>query len=75
MKTWEKNMSKAQPPKIKDFFGDDYTKITFTPDLAKFKMESLDNDIVGIFQRRAYDIAGASGCKVILNGKRLTVCQ
>lgn len=66
-------MSKVQPPKIKDFMGDDYTKITFVPDLTKFKMESLDNDIVAIFQRRAYDVAASCGCKVILNGKRLAV--
>jgi len=71
--TWEKNMSKAHEPKIKDFMGDDYTRVTFTPDLSKFKMESLDNDIVAIFQRRAYDVAASSGCKVFLNGKRLTI--
>lgn len=67
-------MGKAGEPKIKDFFnGDDYTKITFYPDLTKFKMETLDKDIVSIFHRRAYDVAATSGCKVILNGKRLPV--
>ncbi|ODN02830.1 DNA topoisomerase 2-alpha, partial [Orchesella cincta] len=71
--TWENNMSKAQAPKIKDFGGDDYTRVTFQPDLAKFKMESLDNDIVAIFQRRAYDVAASGGIKVFLNGKRLPI--
>jgi len=67
-------MSKAGDSKIKDFFGDDYTKITFKPDLSKFKMEKLDDDIVAIFRRRAYDIAAASrSVKVMLNGKRVPV--
>jgi DNA topoisomerase-2 len=70
---WENNMSKAGEPKIKEFFDTDYTRITFEPDLAKFKMDKLDADIVSIFQRRAYDVAATSGCKVTLNGKRLQV--
>ena len=53
---------------------EDYTAVTFYPDLAKFKMDSLDKDIVDLFTRRAYDIAAAAkGVKVILNGKRLPV--
>lgn len=34
--TWANNMSKAAEPKIADFKGEDYTKITFSPDLTKF---------------------------------------
>jgi len=73
--TWGSNMSKASEPKIKDVGKDnDYTKVTFSPDLPKFKMEKLDNDTVSLFSRRAYDIAAASkGVKVFLNGKRVTV--
>ena len=53
---------------------EDYTAVTFYPDLAKFKMDSLDRDCVALFTRRAYDIAASSrGVKVILNGKRLPV--
>lgn len=55
--TWGSNMSKAAEPKIIDFKGTDYTKITFCPDLAKFKMEKLDDDIVGLMSRRAYDVS------------------
>lgn len=44
------------------------------PDLAKFHMKSLDKDIVGLFARRAYDVAGSSaGIKVLLNGEKLPV--
>ncbi|XP_050315509.1 DNA topoisomerase 2-like, partial [Anthonomus grandis grandis] len=44
--SWADNMSKASQPIVKEFFGEDFTKITFQPDLAKFKMEKLDDDIV-----------------------------
>uniref|UniRef100_A0A182MZ68 DNA topoisomerase 2 n=1 Tax=Anopheles dirus TaxID=7168 RepID=A0A182MZ68_9DIPT len=73
--TWGDNMSKASEPKIKeDFHGNDYTKITFSPDLAKFKMEKLDDDIVGLLSRRAYDVAASTrGIAVFLNGERVPV--
>ncbi|XP_072343493.1 DNA topoisomerase 2-alpha [Scyliorhinus torazame] len=72
--TWTNNMGDAQEAKIRSFDGDDYTCITFRPDLPKFKMETLDKDIVAIMSRRAYDIAGTcKGVKVFLNGKKLPV--
>uniref|UniRef100_A0A8B9K2A5 DNA topoisomerase 2 n=1 Tax=Astyanax mexicanus TaxID=7994 RepID=A0A8B9K2A5_ASTMX len=72
--TWFDNMSRAGEAKIKPFSGDDYTCITFRPDLAKFKMQSLDRDTVALMTRRAYDIAGASkGVRVLLNGTKLSV--
>ncbi|KAK4872667.1 hypothetical protein RN001_014696 [Aquatica leii] len=72
--TWGSNMTKASEPKIKEFFGEDYTKITFSPDLHKFKMDKLDDDIVGLMSRRAFDVAASTrGVKVFLNGKRLPV--
>lgn len=54
--TWGSNMSKAGEPKLQDHKGDDYTKVTFSPDLEKFKMEKLDGDIVSLMSRRAYDV-------------------
>nr|UQT18117.1 DNA topoisomerase II alpha [Andrias davidianus] len=72
--TWSDNMAKAGETKLKPFEGEDFTCITFEPDLSKFKMETLDKDIVALMSRRAYDIAGASkGVKVFLNGKKLPV--
>ena len=32
--SWASNMSKASEPKIKDYSGQDYTRITFYPDLV-----------------------------------------
>uniref|UniRef100_A0A182MCQ8 DNA topoisomerase 2 n=1 Tax=Anopheles culicifacies TaxID=139723 RepID=A0A182MCQ8_9DIPT len=73
--SWGDNMSKTTEPKIKeDFCGNDYTKITFSPDLTKFKMEKLDDDIVGLLSRRAYDVAASTrGVTVFLNGERVPV--
>lgn len=72
--TWVNNMSKASEPKIADHRGEDYTKITFCPDLTKFKMEKLDDDIVALMSRRAYDIAASTrGVSVFLNGEKLAI--
>uniref|UniRef100_A0A3B3UNK1 DNA topoisomerase 2 n=1 Tax=Poecilia latipinna TaxID=48699 RepID=A0A3B3UNK1_9TELE len=72
--TWQNNMTKTSDPKIKFFDGEDFTCVTFQPDLAKFKMDKLDKDIVALLTRRAYDVAGSCrGVKVSLNGKKLPV--
>jgi len=73
--TWGANMSKASEPKVKESDkSNDFTKVTFSPDLPKFKMEKLEDDTVALFSRRAYDIAASTrGVKVFLNGKRVPV--
>ncbi|XP_029700390.1 DNA topoisomerase 2-beta-like [Takifugu rubripes] len=72
--TWQNNMTKTSDPKVKFFDGDDFTCVTFQPDLSKFKMEKLDKDIIALLTRRAYDVAGScKGVKVTLNGKKLPV--
>ena len=70
---WTKNMSKEAEPTIKEAAAEDFTSVTFYPDLARFKMDSLNADIVGLFTRRAYDAAATSNVKVFLNDKRLPV--
>ncbi|XP_036889284.1 DNA topoisomerase 2-alpha [Sturnira hondurensis] len=72
--TWRDNMGRAGEMELKPFNGEDYTCITFQPDLSKFKMQSLDKDIVALMVRRAYDIAGSTkDVKVFLNGNKLPV--
>ncbi|XP_048869800.1 DNA topoisomerase 2-alpha isoform X2 [Brienomyrus brachyistius] len=72
--TWYDNMGRAGETKIKPFDGEEFTCITFQPDLSKFKMQILDKDTVALMTRRAYDVAGSSkGVKVFLNGKKLPV--
>ena len=66
-------MGKAGKTIIKDSKSD-YTKVSFKPDLAKFKMTHLDKDTVAIMTRRAYDLAGCTkGVTVYLNGTKLPV--
>ena len=67
-------MGKTKEPTITDAKEEDFTAITFYPDLEKFRMETLDKDTVDLFTRRAYDIAASTkDVKVILNGKRIPV--
>lgn len=70
---FEKNMSVKQAPKITEFNGADFTRVTFWPDLAKFGMTQLDEDIVSLMMKRAYDVAGSTHkrVKVVLNGRKL----
>lgn len=75
LQTWFNNMGKAGEATIKPFDGEEFTCITFRPDLPKFKMNILDKDTVALMTRRAYDIAGAAkGLRVYFNGKKLPVC-
>ena len=79
--TWVKNMSKTVgDAQISTHKGKkDFTRVSFTPDLKRFKMDSLDDDVVGLLSRRAYDVAASSSChgngslKVELNGERVPV--
>uniref|UniRef100_H3D5N4 DNA topoisomerase 2 n=1 Tax=Tetraodon nigroviridis TaxID=99883 RepID=H3D5N4_TETNG len=72
--TWYDNMGRAGDANIRSFDGEEYTCITFRPDLAKFKMSILDKDTVALMTRRAYDIAGSTkGIRVYFNGKKLPV--
>ncbi|XP_061666786.1 DNA topoisomerase 2-alpha [Syngnathoides biaculeatus] len=72
--TWYDNMGRAGDPTIKSFDGEDFTCVTFRPDLPKFKMSILDKDTVALMTRRAYDIAGCTkGVRVFFNSKRLPV--
>ena len=67
-------MTKVEPETIKEYSGTDFTSVTFTPDLAKFKMEKLHDDFVALLKRRAYDMAGvARGVGVVLNGETIKV--
>lgn len=72
--TWMSNMGKTSEPKIDHSSKDDYTKITFWPDLSKFKMEKLEDDIIALMRRRAFDVAASTrGVSVFLNGLKLPV--
>jgi DNA topoisomerase-2 len=74
--TFTNNMQDKTQPAVTKFSGTDYTCVTFYPDLKRFKMDCLDEDIVALLSKRVHDVAGtntASGAKlnVYLNGARI----
>jgi len=70
--TWTNNMSKMGPAKISSSKSADFTRITFTPDYQKFKMDGIDDDFEALVKRRVYDMAGTvQGVKVFLNGSQI----
>lgn len=72
---WENNMGVCHPPKITSYKkGPSFTKVSFKPDLKRFSMETLDDDIIGVLRRRVYDINGSvRDISVYLNGKSLKI--
>lgn len=43
---------KLEKVDVSDFNGEDFTKITFKPDLKRFKMSTLEDDTVALFKKR-----------------------
>ncbi|SPO27638.1 probable DNA topoisomerase II [Ustilago trichophora] len=73
--TFTKNMhDKAKPKITKHSKADEYTCITFKPDLALFGMDSIDDHMEALMLKRVYDMAGTvKGIKVTLNGELLKI--
>ncbi|KAL8996081.1 MAG: hypothetical protein Q9169_004320 [Polycauliona sp. 2 TL-2023] len=72
--TWTDNMSKMGKASITANKGDDFTKVTFTPDFKYFKMDGMDDDFEDLMKRRVYDLAGTvKGVKVSLNGDMIKI--
>lgn len=72
--TWTENMSKKCKAKITSYSGDDYTKVTFRPDYARFGMDGMDDDFEALVKRRIYDVAGTcKKVKVKLNGEKVKI--
>ncbi|XP_020577441.1 DNA topoisomerase 2 [Phalaenopsis equestris] len=67
--------TKTQPSITKCKEGENWTKVTFKPDLLKFNMDHLEEDVVALMKKRVVDLAGTLGktVKVDLNGKRVPV--
>ncbi|KAI9040564.1 DNA topoisomerase 2 [Aspergillus affinis] len=71
--TWTDNMTKVGKAKITDAKGEDFTKVTFKPDYAKFGMTGIDDDFEALVKRRVYDLAGTAKVAVKLNGSRIPI--
>jgi len=75
--TWTNNMSNKKEPKVTSYSNKlGYTKVSFKPDLPRFKMTSLNTDIRKLFERRTYDICVCTpkNVKVYFNNS-LLVCN
>jgi DNA topoisomerase-2 len=55
--TWKNNMRKKGKEKITDSDKKGYTKITFSPDLKRFGITGLNDNIISLMKKRVYDIA------------------
>jgi len=77
MQTFSANMTTKTEPAITAYSGPDYTCITFKPDLPRFGMAGLDDDIVDLLSKRVYDMAGVLGkaVAVSLNGSRIPIAS
>jgi len=75
--TFSNNMRARGKPTTKPTSKADWTRITFTPDLAKFGMAELDEDICALMARRVVDLAGCTDrtVKVYLDGERVPVAD
>ena len=76
--TFKNNMGDKGTPEIAKHSGKDYTCITFYPDLKRFKMNLMDEDIVSLLMKRAYDVAVTNSAPesklhVYLNGSKIDV--
>ena len=57
---WSDNMNNKSQPKITELKGENiksYTKITFRPDLTKFKLNELTDDMVSLMEKRVIDLS------------------
>ena len=70
IQTFKNNMSSKGTPKISKCKDKPYTKITFIPDLERFNMTELDEDIISLLRKRVYDTAATTeNVSVYLNDK------
>lgn len=73
--TWTDNMTKMEKAKVTSSKTQDFVRVTFTPDYAKFGMpDGIDDDLEALLTRRVYDMAGTvRAVKVYLNNEHLKI--
>lgn len=72
---FKNNMYSIGKPKVKEYDGEPYTKITFYPDFEKFGLLNLSDDIISLMKKRVYDVAACTqnNVKVYLNKKLIKI--
>jgi len=67
--TWEDNMTKVLPPKITGCKTKPYVSVAWTPDFARFGLTEITPELLGVFRRRATDLAMTVGKDVKVHWK------
>jgi len=76
VQSWEDNMTVVKPPKITSVKTKPYVSVAWTPDFARFGMKNITPDMMGIFRRRATDLAMTVGKEVkVYWNKTLIKCR
>lgn len=72
---FEDNMGKKNKPEIVKFEKYPFTKITFYPDLEKFNLKKITNQMYKLMQKRVYDICALTNdtTKVFFNDEELNI--
>lgn len=68
------NMTQRTVPQVEQLktCKNGYTKITFIPDFTRFKLNGLTPDIISLFKKRVYDLAGVTNkCKIYYNDVKI----
>jgi DNA topoisomerase-2 len=66
---WEDNMTVVNKPKIVACKGKSYVSVSWTPDFGRFGLADINGDLVGVFRRRASDLAMTVGKDVKVHWK------
>lgn len=72
---FENNMYKINEPKIEKYTKKPFTKITFYPDLKRFKLKTITDDIYNLMKRRVFDAVATTNknVKITFNNERLNI--
>ena len=72
---WSHSMSQKSEPIIKSFKNKPFTRITFRPDLQRFNINGLTDDMIALMQKRVMDIGFSSNkpIKLFYNNENITM--
>lgn len=67
------NMDIKGKPKVEKYTKDPFTRITFTPDYARFGIDGLYDSLISLIEKRTYDMVACSSGEldVYFNGQKV----
>jgi len=70
---FEDNITKRSKPKITSSKSSNYTKITFKLDFDRFGYPGIDNDLINLIHKTAYDISMITNIPVYFNKTKISI--